>query len=31
MNVLLVKENILMNKIEFLEKKLFFLVRPETD
>ena len=29
MNVLRLKETILMNKVEFLEKTVFFLVRPE--
>ena len=30
MNVLNLKETMLMNKVEFLEKTVFFLVRPET-
>ena len=30
MNVLRLKENMFMNKVEFLEKTVFFLVRPET-
>ena len=30
MNVLRLKETMLKNKIEFLEKTVFFLVRPET-
>ena len=30
MNVSRLKETLLMNKIEFLEKTVFFLVRPET-
>ena len=30
MNVLRLKESMLMNKVEFLEKNIFFLVRPET-
>ena len=30
MNVLRLKETILMNEVEFLEKTVFFLVRPGT-
>lgn len=30
MNVSLVKESMLMNKVELQKKNLFFLVRPET-
>ena len=30
MNVLRLKETMLMNKVEFLKKAVFFLVRPET-
>ena len=30
MNVLRLTETMLMNKVEFLEKTVFFLVRPET-
>ena len=30
MNVLRLKETMLLNKVEFLEKTLFYLVRPET-
>ena len=30
MNVLRLKETMLMNKVEFLQKTVFFLVRPET-
>ena len=30
MNVLRLQKSMLMNKIEFLEKTVFFLVRPET-
>ena len=30
MNVLRLKETMLMNKVEFLKKNVFFLVRPET-
>ena len=30
MNVLQLKETVLINKVEFLEKAVFFLVRPET-
>ena len=30
MNLLGLKGTILMNKVEFLEKSVFFLVRPET-
>ena len=30
MNLLRLKETMLMNKVEFLEKTEFFLVRPET-
>ena len=30
MNVLRLKETMLMNKVEFLDKTVFLLVRPET-
>ena len=30
MNLLRLKETMLMNKVEFIEKTLFFLVGPET-
>ena len=30
MNVLCLKETMFMNNVEFLEKTVFFLVRPET-
>ena len=30
MNVLRLKETMLMNRVEFLQKTMFFLVRPET-
>ena len=30
MNVLRLKETMLMNKVEFLEKTVFFIVRGET-
>ena len=30
MNVLHLKKTVLMNKVEFLEKTVFFFVRPET-
>ena len=30
MNVLRLEETMLINKVEFLEKTVFFLVRPET-
>ena len=30
MNVLRLKETMLMNEVEFLGKTVFFLVRPET-
>ena len=30
MNVLRLKETMLMNEVEFLEKTVFFLIRPET-
>ena len=29
MNVLRLNETLLMNKVEFLEKTMFFLIRPE--
>ena len=30
MNVLRLKETMFMNKVEFLEKAVFYLVKPET-
>ena len=30
MNVLRLEETMLINRVEFLEKTVFFLVRPET-